>query len=171
MSDRFKLKSDYCYSLFRFYEDAEIQSIVHHFKYQGMKKLSYFMGCHEGSNIIKNISGLNISETDIITPITLFKTKFRERGYNQSEYLARGINTVLNLNYYPDLLIRIKNTRTQTQLNLEERKENLKNAFILNEKFKHALINKNIIIIDDVVTSGSTLNEAIKVLKIGRAHV
>ena len=162
---KYNIKSDICFSLFRFYEDSDIQTVVHHFKYTGMKKLAYFMGSYLCKQLTENKYNFDVKEFDIISPIALYKTKFRERSYNQSDYLSRGINSILNIQYIPDLLIRIKNTKTQTHLTRKEREENLSNAFIVNKKYSDAIEGKKIIVIDDVVTSGSTLNEAIKELK------
>ncbi len=98
----------------------------------------------------------------IFTPIPLSSSKFRTRGYNQSEILAKELSRHFNFSLI-NYLKRIRNTKTQVGLSSTRRKENIKNAFVLipNAGIK----NKNIFLVDDVVTTGSTLVEASKVLK------
>jgi len=162
---KLKLDGDFSFSMYRFSEESNFQKIIHHIKYQGMKKLGYFMGIKAGRFILQNHMIPDRIKPDYIVPIPLYRTKERERGYNQSEYIAKGINTILTINYLDKLLIRVKNTKSQTKLTLRERQENVKNAFAINKEHKQDIFNKNIILVDDVVTSGSTLNETIKVLK------
>jgi ComF family protein len=102
---------------------------------------------------------------NIIIPVPLHRTKQRERGYNQSEYVCTGIYEILNLEVIPNGLKRIRYTKTQTKLNREERKENVTNAFELNEKYLNKIQGKNIILVDDVITTGATILECGRILK------
>jgi len=101
----------------------------------------------------------------IVVPIPLSKIKLRKRGYNQSKLLAKSLGKRLGLSVQ-DLLIRTKETKPQYGLKREEKIVNMKDAFGVNEKIK----NKNeklgtILLVDDVLTTGSTLLEAAKILK------
>ncbi len=149
------------FSIFSFKTDSDMQKIIHHFKYNGFTKIGDLFGSIMAEEILK--SNLNVSEFDIITAVPLFASKKRSRGYNQSALLAEAINRKLALRYIPDLLKRIKDTKSQTYLKMEERTANVKNVFRLDDKYD--IKGKKVILIDDVMTTGSTISECIKVLK------
>jgi ComF family protein len=104
---------------------------------------------------------------DMIIPVPMQKNKKMERGYNQTELLGIELEKNLNVPCKVDLLIKIKNNRTQSLLKSKERLENVKNVFkIINtEEIK----GKNIIIIDDIFTTGATIKECSKLLKLSGA--
>ena len=159
-----KVNSDSVFSLYDFDESSPIQQIIHHLKYRGMKRIGIFLGELIGKELEKD-SHENLDEFDYIVPVPLYKTKFRERGYNQSEYLCKGLNNVLNIEIVNDLVNRTRHTRSQTKLTLAERVENVREAFEINKKFRGSIVDKKIILVDDVITTGSTLNEVIKELR------
>jgi competence protein ComFC len=99
----------------------------------------------------------------ILVPIPLSKTKLRKRGYNQAEILAQELSKKLNIPVQ-NLLMRTRETKTQVGLTNLQRKLNIKDAFSL-INHKSLIINQNVWLVDDVVTTGSTLLEASKVLK------
>jgi ComF family protein len=101
----------------------------------------------------------------ILAPISLYKTRERWRGFNQSELLGKMIAQNLGLRFTPDLLIRVKNTKPQMELSEKQRRENIRGAFSVNPRFPRPLYHFSFIIFDDVWTSGSTIKEAAKVLK------
>lgn len=104
-----------------------------------------------------------IKSYDIIIPVPVHKARKSKRGYNQSELIAKEISKELKIKTYSDVLIKINNNKVQSTLNKNERKENVKNAYkIINEQ---KINNKNIIIFDDIYTTGSTIKECIKTLK------
>jgi ComF family protein len=88
--------------------------------------------------------------------VPIHKTKKKERGYNQSDYIAQGVNNILKKKIKYDLIKRIRYTQSQTTLTLEERLANVKGVFEINKKYN--LEGKNILLVDDVLTTGSTLN-------------
>ncbi|MCD6271021.1 ComF family protein [bacterium] len=100
----------------------------------------------------------------ILSYIPLDRASLRRRGFNQSKLLVQELGKELNLPVYT-LLEKIKKTKPQKNLNKEERKENVQNAFCVVEDAKELVQNKKIIIVDDVYTTGATLNEAARVLK------
>lgn len=106
------------------------------------------------SNYLKNI--------DFIIPIPLHWIKKFLRGFNQAHLLAEMINQLLALPISNNILKRIKNTESQIQKSKKERVRNVKNAFNINDC---DLMGKNILLIDDVVTSGATANECARILK------
>lgn len=92
-----------------------------------------------------------------IVPIPLSEERQRERGYNQVSLIARPLAQLSHVDYLPSGLRRARHTRSQVGLTLEERKQNLKNAFLAAPKL---VAGKNILVVDDVCTTGATLTEA-----------
>lgn len=103
----------------------------------------------------------------VIASIPLHKDRERRRGYNQSELLARELSKLLQIKYIPNLLMRPKKTIPQFELKKEQRATNIIGAFEMNKKFKKSIQTKNIILIDDIATTGATLRECAKTLKRG----
>ena len=97
-----------------------------------------------------------------IVPIPLHKSRRRIRGYNQAELLAGALGKRVGIPVYPRMLIRVRNTKPQKTLNPEERQNNLKRAFNMGQNDVKL---KVIIIIDDIYTTGTTIDEAARVLK------
>jgi ComF family protein len=159
-----KVNSDYAFSLYDFDASSPIQQIIHHLKYRGMKRVGIFLGELIGKELEKD-SHENLNEFDYIVPVPLYKTKLRERGYNQSDYLCKGLKNILKVEIINDLVNRTRHTKSQTKLTISERIENVKDAFEINKKYQGTLVDKKIILVDDVITTGSTLNEVIKVLR------
>ena len=111
----------------------------------------------------KKVCGF-LQNYDIIIPVPMYRKKKNKRGYNQSELIAKEIARRLgNIEFKNDILIKIKNTPKQSSLNKEQRMINLKNVYkVHNELF---IKNKNVLIFDDIYTTGSTANECAKTLK------
>jgi len=149
-------------SLFWFIEDTEIQHILHALKYSGMKSIGRMFGKIIGNEIQKRYPG----SYNYAVPVPLHKSKLRERTFNQSYYICRGISESLSIHPLEKCLKRSRYTKTQTKLSINEREENVRNAFKLNDKYKETVKGKNIILIDDVITTGSTILECARVLKI-----
>ena len=100
---------------------------------------------------------------DIIIPVPMHKNKKAVRGYNQSELIAKEMSKNMGLSFENDVLIKTKNTQVQSLLKKTQRTDNVKNAFAINNNEK--INNKKVILIDDIYTTGSTVNECSKVLK------
>jgi len=92
----------------------------------------------------------------------------RMRGYNQAEILAKDLAKRFNC-ICLDCLERTRNTKSQFKLNKEDRKKNIEGAFTLKLKFKARIKGRTIIVVDDILTSGATISEAAKVLKVAGA--
>mgnify|MGYP002639092981 CR=1 FL=1 len=147
-------------SLYIFEEKGSLQKLVHALKYENKFKIGIFLGKKLGNN---KSEIFNSWDADFIIPVPLFNLKKVERGFNQSFYISKGINQVTNLPIKKNIIKRTKNTISQTTLTLEERKENLHEAFTLTNK--KLVQNKKIIVIDDVITTGATVIEIAKRLK------
>lgn len=144
---------------FKFYRRTFLSKIFAKFlliKYREISK----------NNIINNIDvKINNNNIDYIIPVPMHIKKLRQRRFNQSLLIVKDFSKLVNIPYIQDLLIKQKNTVQQVKLNLKKRKTNLRSAFKLNEKYKSKILNKNILIIDDVFTTGTTVNECAKILK------
>ncbi|MFQ6724406.1 MAG: ComF family protein [Clostridia bacterium] len=137
--------------------DGTVVKTIHKFKYAKYKflaePLSYFL------YDILLFQNWNI---DLICYVPLFEKREKERGYNQSRELAINLSKLTGIEFNHDL-VRIRDTSTQTKLTRKERQENVKDCFDIADKQKFK--NLNILLIDDVFTTGSTTNEISKLLK------
>lgn len=140
-----------------FMYDGEIVKLIHNLKYNDCKYLGSYL-----SEILVEEYKKNNFDVDIVIPIPLNPKRLKERGYNQAFLLCRKFETDLKLPIDTTSLIRKVDTPTQTKLTKQERKQNLENAFQVVDK--SAIKGKRILLIDDVYTTGATLEEASKTL-------
>lgn len=148
-------------SLYWFEEGTEIQIVLHSLKYEKMKSTGILFGKEIG----KRLKNENDIKFDYIIPVPLHKSRQRERTYNQSGYICRGINEILNIEVIEDCLKRTRFTESQTRLDKQQRKKNIGGAFEIKKKYKNFLDGKNIILTDDVITTGATILECARILK------
>jgi ComF family protein len=106
-----------------------------------------------------------IQQSDLIVPIPLYKSRLWERRFNQSALLAKRLSEKTQIPYECSILRRQKKTRSQVGLTSKERYQNLKNAFVIEETKRNKLEGKSILVIDDVITTGATINSAAIALK------
>ena len=150
----------YFNSSFAMYEYSEgLQKLIHIMKYSGMSHLAEKMGKELAHVFCAQKAAIPI---DIVTPVPLHPSRFRERGYNQAEILARKIASLSDLDIVHTLR-RVRYTNQQAKYNRDQRIENVKDAFELVKGLD--LRGKNIAIVDDVQTTGSTMNECAKQLR------
>jgi ComF family protein len=140
------------YSVF----SGSLREAIHEFKYK------HDIGLGEAFSrlMIPKLEKLNWS-LDLITSVPLGLVRFRERGYNQATLLARPIALFFRVPFSSRALIRIRETRTQVGLSVVERNENMLGAF---RAKKELVQGRNILVVDDVATSGATLNACAKAL-------
>lgn len=141
------------------------KKLIYQFKYKPyLSSLSSFMTDLLYESLIQNEEFEKILRLQVLfVPIPLSSKKFRKRGYNQAEMLAKGLSRKLS---FPVLncFVRVKETKSQVGLNKKERKENISGAFeVVNNK--SSIRNRNIVLVDDVLTTGATMSEACSVLK------
>ena len=151
------------------YSDPIFQNLIHYFKYKYFDNLTPLLGgllLKYFKYIDPKFYILN-SKSYIIIPIPLHPSRERQRGFNQAKLLAKFVSNNLNLKLVEGLR-RIKNTGSQSQQkNKEARNKNIIGCFKI--RSSESVKEKNIILVDDVFTSGATMNEAIKILKMNGA--
>ena len=137
---------------FFFYEKgSDFRLILHRLKYGGQKEIGAIMGRYMAAELLSSHFFQGI---DVIIPIPLHKKKQQIRGYNQSEWIARGITAVTGIPIDTESILRKKNTETQTHKSILERRDNVEGIFELQRP--EVLAGKHILIVDDVLTTGST---------------
>jgi len=147
-----KLAISNAVSLFSHSEEFPAFNLIYKLKYHGFTKIGIEYGIWLG----KLLDNYGLKHYDFIVPVPIHKIKKRERGYNQSDFIANGVNKIIKIPIAKDLLIKIKHTKSQTQLSSVDRKTNLLDAFEVNNS--DYLRGKKILLIDDVLTTGSTVN-------------
>lgn len=106
-----------------------------------------------------------IDTADLIVPVPLHWRRLWSRRYNQAAILSAALATATGKNHAPDLLRRRRHTAPQKGLSRAERKENIRNAFVVHPAYAETIRGRHILLIDDVLTTGATLNECARVLK------
>jgi ComF family protein len=138
----------------------QVQKIIHEMKYFQKKSLAAKMGDEMAVLVLENHEYL---AADFIIPVPLHKTKLRERGFNQSLHLANRIAVFSKIPVESNILKRIRYTKSQSKLSAADREKNVERAFAVTDVEK--LLGKKIILVDDVLTTGSTVRECAKVLR------
>jgi ComF family protein len=157
-----KIDLEGAYALYYFTKGGKIQNLMHQFKYKGMRQIGNLLGNIAGEQLTKNAV---FNAVDVIIPVPLHKKRMRQRGYNQSACFADGLAQKLNAVVEENNLIREVATETQTHKSRFARFENMREVFVI--KNPEGLTNKHILLVDDVITTGSTLEACgIQLLKI-----
>ena len=144
--------------------DTHCRNIIHSLKYHSMPSVGLLLGELMGRKAVKDFS---LPEHTLLVPVPLHPSKLRERGYNQSERLAQGFASFTGYKIAKNILARTRETPTQTALDSENRVYNVKGAFRYTGK--QSLMGCPVIIIDDVMTTGSTVSECVRTIKGGGA--
>jgi len=139
-------------SFFSYKKGSHYQQLIHFIKYKGLKELGFETGLKFG-HVLKESE--NFRTTDIIVPVPLHPKKEKKRGYNQCHWIARGISEALNKEVSTSNLYRKVFTSTQTRKNRYERWQNVEGIFGIHQP--EDFIGKHVLLVDDVVTTGSTL--------------
>lgn len=148
-------------SLLYFTKESILQSLLHQFKYNGKKEIGYYFGRMMGNAMRESE---RFKDIDALIPLPLFAPKEKRRGYNQSTIICDGIAEVLQLPVFKNVVLRTTATETQTRKSRIERWQNINGKFEVSDLLP--LCNKHILLVDDVVTTGSTLEAcAIELLR------
>jgi ComF family protein len=145
-------------SLYELKSGSQIERLIYSLKYKDKQ----IVGAILGRKLGEKMKDLSFSKFDMIIPIPLHKKKLKKRGYNQSLIIADEVSKVIGTPVNIECTVRLKNTDTQTNKSRLERYENLNGAF--NVVNKLAIKGKHILIIDDVITTGATIQSLAKEL-------
>lgn len=146
-------------ALFRFEKGSPYQVLLHDLKYRGNRKAGTYMGRLLG----QTLEGSVYSQCDLMIPVPLHPRKFRKRGYNQSAVIARGVSEITGIPLQEGVLLRIRQHSSQTSRGKYDRYRNVREDFRLTRD-PPDLNGKKILLIDDVVTTGATLETCAGVL-------
>lgn len=152
-------------SFMYFTNDSRYRQILHDLKYNGRKKVGIELG---------RLFGLELHDTafttaDLLLPVPLHPLKFRKRGYNQSELIAQGISAATSIPVETKFISRITPTGTQTKRTRYERWENVKDCFSVSNP--EQLKNKHVILVDDVITTGATIEACASALAVNTENL
>jgi len=147
-------------ALFYFYKQGTIQKIIHNLKYKNQQQVGTFIGNWLGEEILESNRFQNI---DYIIPVPLHKNKLIKRGYNQVTTFGKSLSEKLNIPFKENILIRVSYTKTQTKKIRLDRWKNVQELFYVPNSNKTK--NKHILLIDDVITTGATLEACCNAFK------
>jgi len=146
-------------------ESTLTRKLIHQFKYQPyIKDLAKTLALLLAEHFL--ISGSNkkdVWQNSVLVPVPLDRKKLKNRGYNQAEELSKELSKILQIPVFSDVLIKTKTTKSQIELSGKEREQNLKNAFMV--KNPSAIAQGKVFLVDDVYTTGSTMEECARILK------
>ena len=143
-----------------FIENGVVKNLIHHLKYKKQEQIGTFLGDWHGQIIAENNY---LDKIDFVVPVPLHRKKLRKRGYNQVSAFGRRLAHHLNAEFLEDALIKTANTKTQTKKSRIGRWQNNKALYLL--KNPKLLENKNILLVDDVITTGATMEICANTLK------
>ncbi|HET8839801.1 MAG TPA: ComF family protein [Flavobacteriaceae bacterium] len=141
-------------SLLQFEKHGITQRLMHDLKYRGNHGISSELGKWVGNDL------LNIpwhKEVEVVIPVPLHRKRLRKRGYNQVEGFGKNIAEILNIPYNDRCLLKIEANKTQVFKNLAARFQNVEHSFELNRTETEMLKNKHVLLVDDIITTGATL--------------
>ena len=154
-----RIKIEKATALFTFQKGSKFRKLLHSLKYRGKSEIGILLGKELAAEML---SSKNFSDIDYIIPVPLHPNRQKQRGYNQSEMIGVGMSMVLKIPMLTDVLIRNLETVTQTKMTKDERWKNVSGKFIISDG--EILKNKHVLLVDDVVTTGSTLEACGEVL-------
>jgi ComF family protein len=144
-----------CIALYTY--GAAVQTLIHFFKYKGGRSLAIPFG----RALAASLSACD-QEVDALIPVPLHRSRLRDRGYNQSEKLASAVAENCGVPVWGDVLIRRKSTLPQARMDRTQRLNNLRQAFCV--RYPERLQGRSLVLVDDVLTTGHTLDECARVL-------
>jgi ComF family protein len=146
-------------AFFFFQKGSPFQKLLHVLKYKGNKEIGEIIGKYAAVELLDSPDFMSV---DVIIPVPLHPCKYKKRGYNQSEWIGKGLSLILEKPQDTNTLLRVKINATQTKKSVFERYENTEGIFECNDS--NTLVGKHILLVDDVLTTGSTLEACINAL-------
>lgn len=166
-ADCLHTRPPYAHARAAFRYDEKSNRLITRFKYGDHTQLAKIYG-----QWLTSAGKELLARSDLLIPVPLHYWRFVSRRFNQSAMLAGEISKKTGLLHLPNAIKRTRHTKQQTGLTKPQREENVKNAFTINKRYKQMVKGKNILLIDDVITTGSTIEQCTKALiKAGAAQV
>ena len=154
-----KIEIQYASAFLYFNKKGIVQELIHNLKYKGHEEIGSVLG----NWYVEDLKELNLEiPFDLVIPVPLHKRKFRERGYNQVTSFGKALAEGLNITFDDSVLYRKKYSKTQSKKNLLGRSENIENIFDV--KLAEENHNKHFLLVDDVLTTGATLEACSRAL-------
>lgn len=154
-----RAKLEHATALLRFEKKGITQQLMHNLKYKGHEDVGVFLGKWLGTELKE---AKDYQTIDLVIPVPLHKKKLRKRGYNQVAKFGQEIASQLETNYCDDVLIKITNTTSQVNKTRLGRWINNDELFSIQNKEK--ITNKHVLLVDDIITTGATMEACISVL-------
>ncbi|OXA81153.1 amidophosphoribosyltransferase [Flavobacterium frigidimaris] len=154
-----KIEIQHASAFLYFNKKGMVQELIHNLKYKGHQEIGFVLG----NWYVEDLKELNLAiPFDVVIPVPLHKRKFRERGYNQVTTFGKALAKGLNITFDDVVLYRKKYSKTQSKKNLLGRSENIENIF--DTQFSEENHNKHFLLVDDVLTTGATLEACSRAL-------
>jgi len=147
-------------ALLLFHKKSNVQTLIHQLKYRGHKEIGAYLGVWAG-NILSETE--EYQAIDVVIPVPLHPKKLKSRGFNQVEDFGKKLSKALNAEYIDNVLLKTSFTATQTLKSRFARWNNMEETFIL--KNANFIQNKHVLIVDDLITTGATIEACANVLK------
>lgn len=148
-----RLHLEQAYSLLYFSKESITQAVIHRFKYQGEQELARYMGRLMAQRMLQHP---HWQQVDALVPLPLNKRKLKQRGYNQAQLLAEGMSQVMHVPVHNTAVLRTRYTETQTRKTRLQRWLNVEHVFDIEKE--HQLHGQHVILVDDVITTGATMD-------------
>jgi len=147
-----RLPVRYAMALYTFRKSGKVQRLLHYLKYKNKPVIGKILGRRYGTLLKESCL---VNTFDLVVSVPLHSSRLRQRGYNQSDYFAEGLAEVLNIAWSKQYLRRTKKGITQTKKNKWERLNHMEETFCVTHL--QALRNKHVLLVDDIITTGATI--------------
>lgn len=156
-------------SVFYFSEEGPVQKMMHEFKYKGER----FIGIRLGKMLGERLQPwLSSEKPDLVIPVPIHKTRLIQRGFNQSEIISAALAEQVSIKHRPNVLMKLYHTQSQTRMSKSERIDNISHSFAIETSSLPLIQKKHILLVDDTITTGSTLEACARLLlKNGAAKI
>lgn len=158
-----RVEVEHATALLEFHKKSSVQKLIHQLKYKGQQDIGTFLGKWMGAQMLETNT---FSCVDIVIPVPLHKKKLKQRGYNQVENFGREISVALQVPYNDTALIKSSFSTTQTIKARLARWGNMEESFVLADP--EAVKNKHVLLVDDLITTGATLEACANILQESR---